>query len=60
VTDGRPAEVCIGDSLVMLSQAGERALFPALLYVYMADVDEAHRRAVQAGAVTIEEPLDTP
>ena len=56
----RPAEIRIGDSLVMVSQAGERELFPAFLYVYVANADDAFRRALAAGAVSIEEPLDTP
>jgi predicted enzyme related to lactoylglutathione lyase len=60
VPPGRPAEIRIGDSLVMVTQAGQRELFPALLYVYVADADAAYRRAVAAGAETIEEPLDTP
>jgi len=57
---GRPAEIRIGDSLVMVSPAGERGLFPAFLYVYVDDVDSAYRRAVGAGAETLEEPLETP
>jgi len=60
VVEGRPAEIRIGDSLLMVSGAGERELFPAFLYVYVDDADERYRRAVQAGAVTLEEPLDTP
>lgn len=28
----RPAEMRIGDSVVMVSQAGEREVFPAFLY----------------------------
>ena len=60
VQAGRPAEVRIGDSLVMVSQAGERDLFPAFLYVYVTDADGTYRRAVAAGAETIEAPLDTP
>jgi uncharacterized glyoxalase superfamily protein PhnB len=56
----RPAEIRIGDSLVMVSPAGERELFHAFLYVYVANADEAFRRALAAGAVSIEEPLDTP
>jgi uncharacterized glyoxalase superfamily protein PhnB len=58
--EGRPAEMRIGDSLVMVSQAGQRDQFPAFLYVYVDDADLAHDRAVAAGAVTLEEPLDTP
>lgn len=56
----RPAEVHIGDSLVMVSSAAERELFPAFLYVYVDDADAAYLRALAAGAVSIEEPLDTP
>jgi uncharacterized glyoxalase superfamily protein PhnB len=57
---GRPAEIRIGDSLVMVTPAGERALFPAFLYVYVDDTDDAYRRAVAAGAVSLEEPMETP
>jgi uncharacterized glyoxalase superfamily protein PhnB len=60
IVDGRPAEVQIGDSLVMVTQAGERELFPACLYVYVEDADACYRRAVTAGADTLEAPLDTP
>jgi uncharacterized glyoxalase superfamily protein PhnB len=56
----RPSEVRIGDSLVMVSQTGERELFPAFLYVYVNDADSAYQRALAAGAVSLEEPLDTP
>lgn len=60
VVAGRPAELRIGDSLVMVSAAGERDEFPAFLYVYVDDADTTFARAVEAGAVVIEEPLDTP
>ena len=60
VVPGRPAELRIGDSRVMVSGAGERDLFPAFLYVYVDDADAAYERAAAAGAVTIEGPLDTP
>jgi|SRR5580704_4123533 PhnB protein len=56
----RPAEIHIGDSLVMVSSAGERQLFLAFLYVYVHDADLAYRRALAAGALSMEEPLDTP
>ena len=57
---GRPAEIRIGDSLVMVSPAGERDLFPAFLYVYVDDADSAYRRPFAPGAVSLEEPLNTP
>ncbi len=56
----RPSEIRVGDSLVMVSQAGERDLFPAFLYVYVDDADAAYRRAMDAGAQSVEEPLHTP
>jgi PhnB protein len=55
-----PAEMRIGDSLVMVGSAGERDLFPAFLHVYVDDADTAYHRAISAGAVSIEEPVDTP
>lgn len=57
---GRPAEIRIGDSLVMVSGAGEREVFPAFLYVYVDDADTTYRRALAAGATSMEEPVDTP
>ena len=56
----RPAEIRIGDSLVMVTPAGTRDLFSAFLYVYTDDADATYRRALAAGAVRLEEPLDTP
>ncbi len=58
---GRPAEMRIGDSLLMVSDgAGLREASSAFLYVYVRDADDAWRRAVEAGAQTIEEPTDLP
>jgi PhnB protein len=60
VEPGRPAEVRIGDSVIMISSTAERDPFPALLYVYVDDADQTFQRAIAAGARVIEEPLDTP
>ena len=60
VEPGRPAEVRIGDSLILVSSATERDAFPAFLYVYVADADDTYGRATAAGATTLEAPLDTP
>lgn len=60
VVPDRPADVRIGDSLVMVTPAGERDPFPAFLYIYVDDADRVYRRALDAGAVNVEEPLDTP
>src|ERR1700742_4614996 len=57
---GRPTDVHIGDSLVMVTSADERELFPAFLYVYVDDADRAYERALNAGAISLEAPLDTP
>ena len=60
VAPGRPAAIRIGDSLVIVSGAGPRERFPAFLYVYVDDADEAYERAVAAGAESLEEPRPTP
>jgi uncharacterized glyoxalase superfamily protein PhnB len=60
IPDGRPAEIRIGDSLVMVTPVGERDSFPVFLYVYVADADQAYRQAIAAGAESLEAPLDTP
>lgn len=57
---GRPTAVHIGDCVVLVGSTAERGRFPAFLYVYVEDADAAHQRAMQAGATSIEEPLDTP
>ena len=60
VSPGRPAEMRIGDSLVMVSEAGERDPFPAFLYIYVEDADATYQRALSAGAASLEAPIDTP
>src|SRR5262245_773701 len=60
VTPGRPAELRIGDSVVMVSPSTERDAFPAFLYVYVDDADTTYDRAIRAGAQSLEPPVDTP
>ncbi|MCR6483228.1 VOC family protein [Amycolatopsis sp. OK19-0408] len=60
VESGRPAEIRIGDSLVMVSAEGERELFPAFLYVYVQDADATYHRAIDCGATSLEAPANTP
>jgi uncharacterized glyoxalase superfamily protein PhnB len=61
ILTGAPAEMRIGDSLIMVSDGGGvREARPAFLYVYVEDTDETYQRAVDAGAVTIERPGDMP
>ena len=46
---GLPAEVRIGDSVVMVSDGGGlREPAPAFLYVYVEDTDSTYRRAIAA------------
>jgi uncharacterized glyoxalase superfamily protein PhnB len=56
----RPTEMRIGDSVVMVTSAVERDLFPAFLYVYVDDADRVYSRALTAGAMSLEAPLNTP
>ena len=56
----RPSVIRIGDSLVMISDAGIRKTMTAFLYVYVDDIDSTYRRALAAGARPLEEPFDTP
>jgi PhnB protein len=56
----RPAVMRIGDSMIMVSSVGPRSAMPAFLYVYVDDADAAYRRAVETGAMSLEEPIDTP
>jgi PhnB protein len=58
---GLPAEIRIGDSVVMISDGGGlREAAPAFLYVYGEDRDSTDSRAVAANAVSIEAPADMP
>jgi uncharacterized glyoxalase superfamily protein PhnB len=52
------AEVRIGDTVVMIADGAEG--WPPVLshvHVYCPDVDEAYRRALDAGAVSVQEPI---
>ncbi len=55
------AEILIGDSLIMMGQAGEawKAL-PAALYMWVPDVDAVYERALAAGAESRGAPEDKP
>jgi PhnB protein len=59
--DGRIAhlEMRVLDSVVMLADASSgRDKFPAMLHLYVTDVDAAYQRAIKAGATSIREPAD--
>jgi PhnB protein len=53
-----PSVIRIGDSIVMVSGVGPRDPMPAFLYLYVDDVDATYQRALEAGAVCLEEPAD--
>ena len=55
------AEIRIGDSLIMLGQAGGPwKPRPAALYLWIQDVDATYAKALQAGATSESEPEDKP
>ena len=43
---------------IMISDAGMRDPAPAFLYIYVDNADETYRRAVEAGARSLEKPSD--
>lgn len=55
-----PAMMQIGDSVVMVSEAGIRDPMPAFLYVFVEHTDDTYRRALEAGATSLREPAQTP
>jgi uncharacterized glyoxalase superfamily protein PhnB len=57
--DGRVAhaEVRIGDSVIMLADGTDRwPPVPAHVHIYVPDVDATYRRALDAGATSVQEP----
>ncbi|MFN7921694.1 MAG: VOC family protein [Bryobacteraceae bacterium] len=55
------AEIEVGNSLLMMGQAGENwKALGAALYVWVPDVDATYQRAVEAGATSQSAPEDKP
>ena len=53
------AELRIGDSLLMLGDAhGGHEPMPAMLYLYVDDVDATYQIALSAGATAVQAPAD--
>jgi uncharacterized glyoxalase superfamily protein PhnB len=44
----------------MVSGVGPREPMPSFLYLYVADTDATYKRALKAGAVSLEKPTDVP
>jgi uncharacterized glyoxalase superfamily protein PhnB len=54
----RHAEVRIDDTVVMLADGGEGwPPIPSYVHVYVADVDDTYRRALAAGATSVQVPV---
>jgi uncharacterized glyoxalase superfamily protein PhnB len=54
----RHAEVRIDDTVVMIADSVEGwPPIPAHVHVYVADVDATYRRALEAGAASVQEPV---
>lgn len=53
------AEFKIGDSMVMISDASERARATSdMLYLYVPNVDAVYQKALKAGGTSLMEPAD--
>ena len=53
------AEMTIGDSVVMLGEAGEEnPPMPAMIHLYVEDCDATYERALAAGGKSAREPAD--
>ena len=59
VTDGRVhhARVRIGNSVLMVGETGDgQPVFPAVLYMYVEDVDSTYQLALKHGAKSLRKP----
>jgi uncharacterized glyoxalase superfamily protein PhnB len=56
----RPTELRIDDSLLLITEIGERNANTVFIYVYVSDTDAAYKRALAAGAKSIEAPTPMP
>ncbi len=52
------SEARIGDSIVMIADCTDDwPSIPSNVHVYVADVDDVYRRALVAGAISVQEPI---
>jgi PhnB protein len=55
----RHATVGVGDANIELADAADAfGSFPGAVHIYVPDVDETHRRAVQNGADVLHDPME--
>lgn len=53
------AEMAMGDSVIMFADVPPgRSPFPAMLHLYVEDVDASFRKALAAGDAAVREPVD--
>ena len=57
---GMHAETRIGDSMLMIGGGVGLEQRPTAIHLYVPDVDDAYRRAIEAGATSLFEPADMP
>lgn len=55
---GLHAEITIGDSRLMVGGYEGVEEMPTALHLYVPEADEVYRRAMEAGATSLEEPVD--
>ncbi|HVN28764.1 MAG TPA: VOC family protein, partial [Candidatus Binataceae bacterium] len=54
------AKIRVGDSIIAMGEAhGPYQPMPPALHLYVGDTDATYRRALAAGAISIDEPVDT-
>jgi len=53
------AKIRVGDSVIAMGEAhGPYQPMPAALHLYVPDTDTAYKRALEAGATSVDEPVD--
>ena len=57
---GMHVEMRIGDSMVMIGSGPSAEPIPAMLYLYMHNVDGVYQQALAAGATSMMEPVNQP
>ena len=57
---GLHAEVRIGDSMVMIGGKEGIGQTPSAIHLYVEDTDAVYRRALEAGATSLHEPMEQP